>query len=110
MEKRSAWSLRNSFNPTTANKLANGVCFVGDTFKENAILKGNCVNLGNNDLKTNANGNIRYKPVSPPLWGEMNGGNKSCSISVGFFGADSRLIFAKRGTRSMKKPAKRNAV
>jgi hypothetical protein len=35
--------------------------------------KGNCVNLGNRDLKMNANGNIRYKPVRPPFWGEMNG-------------------------------------
>jgi hypothetical protein len=59
MEKQSAWSLKNSFNPTIANKPANGVCFVGDAFKENAILKGNCVNLGINDLKTNASGNIR---------------------------------------------------
>jgi hypothetical protein len=36
---------------------------------------GNCVNLGIRDLKMNENGNIRYKPVSPPFLGEMNVGN-----------------------------------
>jgi hypothetical protein len=46
MKKQSAWSLKNSFNPTIANNLANEVCFVRDTFKENVIWKGKLCKFG----------------------------------------------------------------